>query len=121
MRLQIIQQGNLLFQFIESLAIHGLLASIGRIRQSAGQIPGKDGGCPQKVRVYGSGLHPAPHAEQSPLSPSAHGGGIGQARRIFAVRCGLLGGIAGGDPLAGLLPAAQGVVRRLERANRARS
>ena len=35
MRLQIAHQGNLLFQLVESLAIHGLLASIGRIRQSA--------------------------------------------------------------------------------------
>src|SRR5580658_1112965 len=32
---QIAHQGNLLFQLIESFAIHGLLASIGRIRQSA--------------------------------------------------------------------------------------
>ena len=32
---QIIQQRNLLFQFVESLATHGLLASIGRIRHSA--------------------------------------------------------------------------------------
>ena len=35
LRLQIVQQRNLLFQLIESLATHGLLASIGRIRQSA--------------------------------------------------------------------------------------
>ena len=35
MRLQIAHQRNLLFQLVESLAIHGLLASIGRIRQSA--------------------------------------------------------------------------------------
>src|SRR5260370_33196957 len=34
MRLQIAHQGNLLFQVVESLAIHGLLASMGRIRQS---------------------------------------------------------------------------------------
>ena len=33
--LQIVQQRNLLFQLVESLATHGLLASIGRIRQSA--------------------------------------------------------------------------------------
>src|ERR1700680_3954846 len=33
--LQIVQQRNLLFQLIESLATHGLLASNGRIRQSA--------------------------------------------------------------------------------------
>jgi hypothetical protein len=35
MRLQITQEWNLLFQVVESLAIHGLLASISRIRQSA--------------------------------------------------------------------------------------
>jgi len=35
MRLQITHEWNLLFQIVESLAIHGLLASIGRIRQSA--------------------------------------------------------------------------------------
>src|ERR1019366_8542544 len=35
MGLQIAHQGNLLFQVVESLAIHGLLASKGRIRQTA--------------------------------------------------------------------------------------
>ena len=35
MRLQITHERNLLFQVVEGLAIHGLLASIGRIRQSA--------------------------------------------------------------------------------------
>ena len=35
MSLQIVQQRNLLFQLVESLATHGLLASMGRIRQSA--------------------------------------------------------------------------------------
>jgi len=35
MSLQIAQQGNLPFQLVESLAVHGLLASIGRIRQNA--------------------------------------------------------------------------------------
>ena len=35
MRLQIAHQRNLLFQLVESLTIHGLLASIGRIRQTA--------------------------------------------------------------------------------------
>jgi hypothetical protein len=33
--LQILQQWNPLFQLIESVTIHGLLASIGRIRQTA--------------------------------------------------------------------------------------
>jgi hypothetical protein len=35
MRLQITHERNLLFQVVESLAIHGLLASMGRIRQTA--------------------------------------------------------------------------------------
>src|ERR1019366_7869740 len=35
MRLQIAHQGDLLFQVVESWTIHGLLASKGRIRQSA--------------------------------------------------------------------------------------
>ena len=35
MRLQITHERDLLFQVVEGLAIHGLLASIGRIRQSA--------------------------------------------------------------------------------------
>ena len=35
MCLEILQQRNLLFQFIERCSIHGLLASMGRIRQSA--------------------------------------------------------------------------------------
>ena len=35
MGLQIVQQWNLLFQLVESLTTHGLLASMGRIRQSA--------------------------------------------------------------------------------------
>jgi hypothetical protein len=35
MRLQITHERNLLFQVVESLSIHGLLASMGRIRQMA--------------------------------------------------------------------------------------
>ena len=35
LRMQIAHQGNLFFQLVESFAIHGLLASMGRIRQSA--------------------------------------------------------------------------------------
>ena len=64
----------------------------------------------QKVQIFDCGLDPAPHADQSPSCPPAHSGGIGQARGIPAVRCGLLGGIAGGDPLARLLPAVKAVV-----------
>jgi len=59
----------------------------------------------------GSGLKPTPQAGQPSLRPSAHGSGIGQTGRIFAVRGGLLGGAAVGDPLAGLLAAAQAVRR----------
>src|SRR5712691_2024960 len=39
MSLQIVQQRNLLFQLVESLATHGLLASSGRIRQKASRSP----------------------------------------------------------------------------------
>jgi hypothetical protein len=35
MCLEIFQEWNLLFEFVESGSIHGLLASIGRIRQRA--------------------------------------------------------------------------------------
>ena len=37
MSLQIVQQWDLLFQFVKSLATHGLLASSGRIRRIAVQ------------------------------------------------------------------------------------
>ena len=60
--------------------------------------------------VLSPGPHPAPQAEQSPLCPSAHGGWIRQACRILALRYSLLGGGAGGDAVAGLLPAVQAVV-----------
>ena len=71
------------------------------------QIPGNDGGRPQKKGADGSGFQPAPQAEQAPLCPTAQGGGIRRARRIFAVRRGLLNGIACGDALTGLLAATQ--------------
>src|SRR6516225_2488921 len=38
------------------------------------QIPGEDGGCPQKVLVFDSGLDPAPQADEPPLRPSTDGG-----------------------------------------------
>jgi hypothetical protein len=44
------------------------------------------------------------------MRPSAHGRLIGQVRRVFAVRCGLLGSITGGDVFTGLLPAGKAVV-----------
>jgi hypothetical protein len=37
MSLEIVQQWNLLFQLVESLTLHGLLASTGRIRHNAGR------------------------------------------------------------------------------------
>src|SRR5229473_3608931 len=74
------------------------------------QIPGKESGCSQKVLASSAGPHPAPHAEQSPLGPSAQGGWIGQACLIFAVRCRLFGRIIGADPLAGLRSTMQAVM-----------
>src|ERR1700730_672170 len=46
--LQILQQRNLLFQFIEGASIHGLLASIGRIRQATPRAPATRGGGRQR-------------------------------------------------------------------------
>ena len=44
------------------------------------------------------------------MCPSTDSGWIGQTCRVFAVRCGLLGRITGGDVLTGLLPAVNAVV-----------
>jgi hypothetical protein len=46
------------------------------------------------------------------MCPSAQSGWIGRARRILAVRCRLLNGIACGDALTSLLPAMQAERRR---------
>ena len=59
-----------------------------------------------------SSLHPAAHAEQATVCPSAQRGWIRRARRVFAVRHRLLNGITGGDVLTGLLSATQGERRR---------
>ena len=59
-----------------------------------------------------AGLEPPPHAEQSPLCPSAHGRRIRQTRWVLAVRCCLFQRIAGRDPLTRLLATAQRVVCR---------
>ena len=67
-------------------------------------------GALKKCTPDGSGRQPAPHAEPAALCPSAHARGVRQTGRILAVRCGLLGGLAGGDPLTGLLSAMEGVV-----------
>src|SRR5260370_5402759 len=48
MRLQITHERNLLFQVVESLAIHGLLASMGRIRQAAMRSQATMVGAPKK-------------------------------------------------------------------------
>ena len=47
MRLQVTHERNLLFQVIESLTIHGLRASIGRIRQSAPRSQARMVGAPK--------------------------------------------------------------------------
>jgi hypothetical protein len=62
------------------------------------------------VLALSASSQPAPHAEEAAVCPSAHGGWIGQACRIFAVRCRLLGRITGGDALARLLSTPQAVV-----------
>jgi hypothetical protein len=46
------------------------------------------------------------------VCPSAESGGIGRARRIFAMRRGLFYGITCGDTFAGLLPATQAEMPR---------
>lgn len=46
------------------------------------------------------------------MNPAAHSGGIGQTRRIFAVRCRLLRRVAGTHSVTGLLSTAQAVVSR---------
>ena len=60
----------------------------------------------------GSGLHPAAHAEQATVCPTTQRRWIGRARRIFAVRGGLLNKNTGCDALASLLSATQGERRR---------
>jgi len=51
-RLQKTQERNLCLQIIQSLAIHGLLASLGRIRQSAWRSQAKIVGvCKKKGRM----------------------------------------------------------------------
>ena len=69
-------------------------------------------GAHKKRGADGASLHPATQAEQSPVCPPAQSGRIRQARRIFAVRRGLLNGFAGGDALTGLLSTAQSVMPR---------
>jgi hypothetical protein len=46
---EVVQQGNLLFQFIERLSIHGLLASSRRMRQAAGKSQARMVGALRKL------------------------------------------------------------------------
>src|SRR5215813_15288641 len=105
MRLQITHERNLLFQVVESLAIHGLLASIGRIRQSAMRSQAMMVGA-RKKRVP---MTPAITQQQTLSSRRcAHRRKVdesGDSRWVFAVWRGLLHGSASGYPFAGLLPA----------------
>ena len=74
------------------------------------QIPGKDGGCCEKI--FSCRLCPAPQAEHAPLYPAAQRRGIGQTCRIFAVgRC-LFHRVAGGNPFTSLLSTTQAVVSK---------
>jgi hypothetical protein len=59
------------------------------------------------MRANGSSFHPAAHAEQATLCPSAQRGWIGRTRGIFAVRRCLLNRITCGDALTGLLSTTQ--------------
>ncbi len=110
MCLQILQQRNLLFQFVERDCDSWTACLDWQNTADRAEIPGKDGGCPQKGRPDDSGGQPAPHAEQATLCPSAHARGIRQTGWIFAVRCGLFSRLAGGDPFTGLLSAMEGIV-----------
>jgi len=64
------------------------------------------------VHTGAAGLSPAAKAEQSTACPPAQGGGIRQTGGIFAVRCGLLNGFPGGEPLTRFLSTTQRVVCR---------
>jgi hypothetical protein len=70
----------------------------------------KDGGRPQKVPVYDSGLKPTAQADKPSFCPSANGGWIRQACRVLAVRRSAFGGITGGEVVTCLLPAMKAVV-----------
>jgi hypothetical protein len=67
LRLQIAHQGNLLFQVVESLTIHGLLASTGRIRQSAVR---------SQARMVGA------HKKCAPMAPA-----FTQQHKLSSRRC----------------------------------
>jgi hypothetical protein len=112
MRLQIAHQGNLLFQVVESLTIHGLLASTGRIRQAAPR---------SQARMVGARKKRAPIAlaltQQHTLSRRrcAHRRRVdGSGERDGSLQCGAacFNGIAGANVLTGLLAAAHAEMRR---------
>src|SRR4029453_439139 len=64
------------------------------------------------MRADDSGLHPATHAEQTPVGPSPQSGWIGQSRQIFAVRSRLLNTLPCGDAVTRLLSAMQAEMTR---------
>ena len=63
MRLQIAHEGNLLFQLVESLAIHGLLASTARIRQTAPRSQARMVGARKNRSPLAHRLQPAADTE----------------------------------------------------------
>jgi hypothetical protein len=99
LRVQIAHQGNLFFQLVESFAIHGLLASMGRIRQCAPRSQATMVGGRKKYAAIAPTFSELHNAEQ------AQSGRVGRARRIFRVQRCLLNGITCGDALTSLLSA----------------
>ena len=67
MGLQIAHQGNLLFQLVERLTVHGLLASKGRIRQTASR---------SQARMVGA------HKKWAPMAPA-----FTQHHKLSSRRC----------------------------------
>ena len=102
--------GNLLFQLVESLAIHGLLASIGRIRQTAPRSQARMVG----VRRKCSPVAPA-FTQHHRLSSRrcAHRRRVdGSGKRDGSLQCGAACSAESParDPLTGLLSATQAVM-----------
>ena len=122
MGLQVVQQGNLLFQLVESLATHGLLASMGRIRriavQSQARMVGEHrgtpaDGLPELRRQQGS------HMQQA-SGPASHGRWVRRPRCVGDVRNGSFPATVGSaQQLPGLLPAMEAVDAPMAATNRA--
>ena len=100
----------MLFQFIERDSIHGLLASIGRIGQTALRSQARMVGASRKWIPITPAVSQHHTLSKRRCAHRRTLEGVRQTARVLAVRRGLLGGLAGGDPLAGLLSATQGVV-----------